>query len=353
MARRPRPTIVDVAGAAGVSKSLVSLVMRGAPNVSDDARAAVLEAASALGYRPNAMARSLAEQRSHVLGLMVSDLTNPFFVDVINGASETAIGGGYRVLVNTGDRDRDREVDALETMLRMQADGMIVAAPIVSQDLLERIGSETPTVVTSRGLESAVIDSVVLDDEAGARLAVDHLVALGHRRIAHIDGGPGPGARQRVRGYRSAMEDHGLGAHVRVTEGAYTEDGGVQGAVSLLADPTPPTAVIAANDMAAIGALETLEAHGLAVPDDVSVVGFDDIFVAGLRHVGLTSIRQDGRRMGTLAVEMLIERAEHDRTRPRHIVLEPQLTVRSTTAPPPESDRDRGRVVETTTSRDG
>jgi DNA-binding LacI/PurR family transcriptional regulator len=335
MARRSRPTIVDVAGAAGVSKSLVSLVMRGAPNVSDDARAAVLAAASALDYRPNAMARSLAEQRSHVLGLMVSDLTNPFFVDVINGASGAAIGGGYRALVNTGDRHREREVDALETMLRMQADGLIVAAPIVSQDLLERIGSETPTVVTNRGLESKVVDSVVLDDVAGARLAVEHLVALGHRDIAHIDGGPGPGARQRVHGYRAAMEDHGLGAHIRVAEGAYTEDGGVRGALELLAEGLPPTAIIAANDMAALGALETLEARALAVPDVVSVVGFDDIFVAGLRHVGLTSIRQDGRRMGTFAVEMLIERIEHDRTEPRHIVLQPELTVRSTTAPPP------------------
>ena len=347
MARRSRPTIVDVAGAAGVSKSLVSLVMRGAPNVSDDARAAVLEAARVLGYRPNTMARSLAEQRSHVLGLMVSDLTNPFFVDVINGASEAAIEGGYRALVNTGDRDREREVDALETMLRMQADGMIVAAPIVSEDLLERIGSETPTVVTSRGLESTIIDSVVLDDEAGARLAVDHVVSLGHRRIAHIDGGPGPGARQRVRGYRAAMEAHGLGAHIQVADGAYTEEGGVQGALDLLADGLPPTAVIAANDMAAIGALETLEAHGLTVPGDVSLVGFDDIFLAGLRHVGLTSVRQDGRRMGTLAVEMLIERTEHDRTVARHIVLEPELTVRSTTAP--ASNRKRDPAVETTT----
>jgi len=353
MARRSRPTIVDVAGAAGVSKSLVSLVMRGAPNVSEDARAAVLEAASTLGYRPNAMARSLAEQRSHVLGLMVSDLTNPFFVDVINGASEAAIGGGYRALVNTGDRDREREEDALETMLRMQADGMIVAAPIVSQDLLERIGSETPTVVTNRGLESEVIDSVVLDDEAGARMAVEHLVALGHHHIAHIDGGPGPGARQRVHGYREAMEDHGLSAHIRVAEGAYTEDGGVHGALALLSQVPPPTAIIAANDMAAIGVLETLEAHGLAVPDDVSVVGFDDIFVAGLRHVGLTSIRQDGRQMGTLAVGMLIERTEHDRHEPRHIVLDPELTVRSTTARPPGPSRNRDPVIETTATRDG
>lgn len=335
MGERPRPTIVDVAELAGVSKSLVSLVIRGASNVSEDSRVAVLEAASKLGYRPNAMARSLVEQRSRVFGLMVSDLTNSLFVDLINGASEEALKADYRALVNTGDRNREREIEALETLLRMQADGLIVAAPIVDKGLLESIGFEVPTVVTNRAVTSTLVDSVVLDDEKGARLAVDHLASLGHRRIAHIDGGDGPGARQRVRGYIRAMEDHGLSTHIQIAEGAYTADGGAEGILDLLAGAEFPTAVIAANDMAAIGALEALETRGLSVPRDVSLVGFDDIFVAGLSHVGLTSVRQDGHHIGALAVNLLRERRDEGRSETRHLVIEPTLTVRSTTAPPP------------------
>lgn len=332
MARKSRPTIIDVAEAAGVSKSLVSLVLRGAPNVSAESQTAVMEAVKALGYRPNAIARSLVERRSYVIGMMVSDLTNPHFVDLINGASNEAIGHRYRALVNTGDRDADREAEALDTLLEMQADGLIVAAPIVSHELLELIGAETPTVVTNRAMDSKLIDSVVLNDARGAAIAVEHLVSLGHRRIAHIDGGGGPGATQRVEGYRKAMAAHGLTDHIRVAPGAYTEDGGVGGATALLDGPSF-TAIIAPNDMAAIGALETLGRVGLRVPEDVSIIGFDDIFVASLRHVGLTSVRQDGRHMGGIAVELLIQRAEAQRTEARHIVVQPTLTVRSTTGP--------------------
>lgn len=335
MTQRSRPTIVDVAEAAGVSKSLVSLVLRGAPNVSTEAQAAVMEAVDALGYRPNAIARSLVERRSHVIGMMVSDLSNPFFVDLINGATNEAIGHRYRALVNTGDRNAEREAEALETLLELQADGMIVAAPIVPNELLERIGLETPTVVTNRAMASDMIDSVVLDDARGAAIAVEHLVSLGHRRIAHIDGGAGPGAGQRSDGYRSAMREHGLADYIRVVPGAYTEDGGVGGATALLDGP-PFTAIVAPNDMAAIGALETLGRVGLSVPHDVSVVGFDDIFVASLRHVSLTSVRQDGRHMGGIAVELLVQRTESQRTESRHIVIEPNLAVRSTTGPAPE-----------------
>lgn len=334
MPKRPRPTIHDVAEAAGVSKSLVSLVLRDAPNVSDEARAAVRAAARTLGYRPNTVARSLVEKRSHVMGLMISDLTNPHFVDLIEGASSTAMEHGYRALINTGSRDQDREVDALETLLRMQADGVVVAAPIVDQELLEEVGKGTPTVVTNRRLDSETVDSIVLDDEEGARLAVDHLTGLGHSRIAHINGGPGPGAIERARGYRRAMQSNGLAPFVRIVDGSYTEDGGAEGALQLLEERPLPTAVIAANDMAAIGALEVLESRGLRIPQDVSLIGFDDIFVAGLRHIGLTSVRQDGHRIGSLAVELLIERTDGSRSVSRHIVVQPSLTVRSTTGPP-------------------
>lgn len=317
-----------------MSKSLVSLVMRGAGNVSDASRQAVLEAAEQLGYRPNTMARSLVQQRSYVIGVMVSDLANPFFIEVIAGATDAAREVDYRALVNTGGRDKDKEADAIETLLRLQVDGIVLAGAIVDAAMIERVGRETPTVITNRASRSKVIDSVVIDDREGITLAVDHLVGLGHRRIAHISGGEGAGARNRLNGYRRAMRQHGLEGQITVVPGSYTEEGGAAGARKLMAARNPVTAIIAPNDVAALGALEALTAGGLDVPSDVSLVGFDDTYLAGLGHIALTSVRQDAHQMGAQAVEMLVERAEGRRSVTRHLVLDPTLTVRSSTAPP-------------------
>lgn len=332
MARLQRPTIVDVAQRAGVSKSLVSLVMRGAVNVSDASREAVLEAARDLGYRPNAVARSLVQQRTYVIGVMVSDLANSFFIDVIAGATDSAREHGYRALVNTGGRDKAKEEDAIDTLLRLRVDGIVLAGAIVDGSLIERLGAETPTVITNRASRSEVIDSIVVADRKGTGLAVEHLVDLGHRRIAHISGGRGAGAKNRVTGFRSAMRRHGL--EPLVIPGAYTEEGGARGIRMLLADGQRPTAVIAPNDLAALGALEALTDAGLDVPGDVSLVGFDDTFLARLGHIDLTSVRQDAPAMGAEAVAMLIERAEGRRTKTRHVVMPPTLSIRSSTAPP-------------------
>jgi DNA-binding LacI/PurR family transcriptional regulator len=332
VARSQRPTIVDVAEKAGVSKSLVSLVMRGSVNVSDANREAVFEAARQLGYRPNAVARSLVQQRTFVIGVMVSDLANSFFIDVIAGATDSAREHGYRALVNTGGRDKEKEEDAIDTLLRLRVDGIVLAGAIVDETLIERLGSETPTVITNRASKSDVIDSIVVADRKGIRLAVDHLVELGHRRIAHISGGHGAGAKNRVIGFRTAMRRHDLEPVVIV--GTYTEEGGAAGMRTLLADGQWPTAVIASNDLAALGVLEAATEAGLHVPDDVSLVGFDDTFLARLGHIDLTSVRQDARAMGAEAVAMLIERAEGRRTDTRHVVMPPTLSVRSSTAPP-------------------
>jgi DNA-binding LacI/PurR family transcriptional regulator len=334
--RSSGPTIVDVAARAGVSKSLVSLVMRGSSNVSDEKRTAVLEAAAALGYRPNAAARTLVRQRSHIVGVLLSDLHNPFFTEVVGGIFDAARRHDYQALINTGERSVSGERTATETLLQLRTDGVILVGTVIGADVIDRVGAETPTVLASRGSRSKVVDSVVTDDNAGARLAVDHLVALGHRRIAHVTGGRGAGARNRLRGFERAMTRHGLTPIV--ADGAYTEAGGIAGAETLFARRSgAPTAVLAANDLSAIGVLEALSARGLSVPDEVSVVGYDDTFLAALEHIGLTSVRQERIVMGITAVELLIERIDGGRTTSRHVVLDPQLTVRTTTAPPPAS----------------
>lgn len=328
------PTISDVARKAGVSKSLVSLVVRGGRHVSAVRREAVMRAAEELGYRPNAMARGLVQRRSGFLGVMVSDLHNPFFADVVDGIQGQAARAGYRVLVNTGNRSSEVEAEAVETLLQLRADGVILAGPLVDDGTIVAASRAVPVVVVGRAARAESVDSVTNDDRAGAEIAVEHCASLGHRRIAHIDGGRGAGASDRCRGYETAMRRLRLTRHIHVVTGSYTEAGGHAGAVLLLDRHPRPTAIFAANDLAAIGALNAIEERGLRVPEDVSLVGYDNTFLAALRHISLTTIHQPRLEMGQLAVSTLLERIELKRTQPRRAVLSPTLVVRGTTAPP-------------------
>ena len=327
-----RPTIHDVAKRAGVSKSLVSLVMQESPYVSDERRAAVLQAVEELGYRPNAMARGLVQQRSNVLGVMLSNLHNPFFADVVTGIEAEALERGYRAFFNTGIRVPEREAIALETLLQLQADGLILAGTLLDMRTINQAGKAVPIVLISRATRSKHVDSVAGDERLGARIAVDYLVSLGHSRIAHIDGGRGAGAKRRRRGFEAAMEAHDL--EPIVTAGSYTEDGGSDGVQNLLGNDQHPTAIFAPNDLAALGCLQALADAGRSVPDDVSLVGYDNAWLAGLQHISLTTIDQPRHELGTTAVELLMERLEGGRKDSRHIVLEPSLVVRATTASP-------------------
>ncbi len=320
---RGRPTIEDVARQAAVSKSLVSLVMRGARHVSVARRTAVLRAAAKLGYRPNAMARGLVQRRTRILGVMLSDLHNPFFADVVEGIQDQASRAGYKVLINTGNRVAVQEAEAVETLLQLRVDGVILAGPLL-------VGREA---------HAPSVDSVTNDDRAGGVLVVEHCASLGHRRIAHIDGGPGAGAAARRAGYEAAMRRLRLGKHLAVAPGSYTEEGGHRGALFLLDRRPPPTAIFVANDLAAIGALNAIEERGLKVPDDISLVGYDNTSLAALRHISLTTVHQPRVEMGQMAVITLLERVEQGRSRPRRTVLSPQLVVRGSTAPPRLRDR--------------
>lgn len=333
VARVTRPTIIDVAERAGVSKSLVSLVLRDAGRVSPGRREAVLTAARELGYRPNAVARSLVRQRSHVLGVMLSDLHNPYFAECVDGIAELA--DGYRTILTTGHLDRTREMDGIETLLELQVDGLLLVGSTVTTSAIRTVSLEVPIVTVTRAVHVDSVDSVVNDDRAGAALVVDHLVALGHRRIAHIDGGGGAGARSRRTGYERAMGRHGLAAHVMIARGAFTRKGGAHGMRVLLAANDRPTAVFVANDLAATGVLEVLDRAGLRVPEDISIVGYDNTQLAGSYRYDLTTVDQPRREMGRRAVSLLLERIRGERDTPRHVVLSPTLVVRRSTGPPP------------------
>ncbi len=318
----------------GVSKSLVSMVTRGEGGVSEEKRTAILNAIDELDYRPNAMAQGLVMRQTRILGVMVSDLQNPFFAAVISGIQERAEERGFRVLITTGDRTPSVEESAIENLLQLRVDGLILASPRVDDEVIARVGRSVPVVVLNRDTGDDTSDSVTNDNIAGAHLAIEHLVSFGHRRIGFIEGGAGAGARIRHQGYLSAMHDFGLEDEILTVEGRHTEEGGYQGAMELLKMRVLPTAVFASNDLCAIGAMNAFEEAGLSIPDDLSLVGYDNNRMAALRHISLTTIDQPGDDMGRSAVERLAERIDGDRTGPSHDVVTPSLVVRSTTGPP-------------------
>ncbi|MGH3322005.1 MAG: LacI family DNA-binding transcriptional regulator [Streptosporangiaceae bacterium] len=329
-----KPTIRNVAAHAGVSKSLVSLVLRGSPHVSEKRREAVLQAARELGYRPNAVARSLVEGRTRLVGALVADLHNPFFAEFLDGLQETLYQDGLRLLLGSGRWNATFELEAIDAFLELRVDGLVLLSVVPDSKALARTTLGVPTVVVGEfdaGLQR--VDIVVDDDTLGAQLAVDHLVELGHRRIAHIEGAPSATARTRREGYVTAMRRHGFDRHILVEPGDFTEEGGRHAAHALLASRRPPTAVFAPNDLGAVGTLSAAVELGLSVPDNVSVVGYDNTHLAAIRHVSLTTVNQPRREMGRTAARLLAARIAEPNRPPRRTLVVPHLVVRSTTGP--------------------
>jgi DNA-binding LacI/PurR family transcriptional regulator len=323
----------DVAREAGVSRALVSLVMREQPNVSEARRARVLKAAERLGYRPNAMARSLASRRTKTVGVVLDDLRNPFFAEIAGGVEELASELGYQMLISAGGRQARRERAALATLLEYRVDGVILVSPRMQVSDIRAAAAEAPVVMVSRRVRGVEADFVVIDESHGVELVLNHLVALGHERITHIDGGPGAGGPQRRAAFLRGMKRRRLSAGAAVIRGDFTEEAGACAARELLAAPALPTAVFAANDLVAAGLLGGLDQAGVDVPGDVSIVGYDNIALAHLAHVSLTTVHQPRSVMGQMALKLLLDRIDGRRDSIVRVV-EPSLVVRTTTAPP-------------------
>ncbi|WP_307872548.1 LacI family DNA-binding transcriptional regulator [Paractinoplanes ovalisporus] len=325
-----RPTLTDVAIRAGVSKSLVSLVMRDERGASPETRRRVLEAADELGYHPDSRARLLRSGRSRLLGV-VFGIQHPFHADLVTGLYSAARETGYELALSAVTPERD-ESEAIRGLRQDRCEALILLGPHSSAAALTELAARIPVTVLARGLKIEGIDVVRTADATGTAQAVDHVVSLGHRRIAHIDGGRSPGAADRRRGYRSAMKRHGLEPYIWIVPGGLTEEVGAVAARELLNNL--PTAVTVFNDRCATGVLDAFTRANVQVPRDISVVGYDDSSLARLAHINLTTIAQDVPTMTRQAITRLVARLEGTAVAGRESVIPPELIIRGTTAPP-------------------
>jgi DNA-binding LacI/PurR family transcriptional regulator len=328
-----RVTLADVAREAGVSTALVSIVMRGVSGASPANRQRILQVARDLGYVPDSRARVLRQGRSQLLGVMFG-VHQPFHADLVEGIYAAAEEAGYDVVLSAvaGTRSEDRAVD---TLLADRCEALILLGPQSPRAWLADLAGRLPTVVVARSVNESGVDVVHTADAKGIKLAVDHLVDLGHTRIAHVDGGDAPGATQRRKGYRAAMRRHGLAGDERILRGGLTEDSGARATAQLLASDVLPTGILAFNDRCATGVLDTLYRARIQVPQQVSVVGFDDTHLAGFSHIDLTTVRQDAAVMAKLAVNRAVQRLQNPDSLAgscRDVIVSPTLVVRGTTA---------------------
>jgi DNA-binding LacI/PurR family transcriptional regulator len=332
-ARTPgRPTMKDVADRVGMSRQLVSLVLRDKQGATEETRQRVRAAALELGYRPNESARLLRSQRTHQLGVLF-DMRQPFEVDLVDSLYGAAKINGYRLVLATLGADR-RESVALEELLSQRIEALLILASESGGNFPRDLPGNIPVIQVGGPHVGGLRDSVHSENQQGLDLAVTHLVELGHTSIAYADGRNGPNAPERLSGYRHSMVRHGLAEQIDVIPAGYSEELGYVVAGELLARPKLPTAVICCNDRCAFGVIETLIRHSVRVPEDVSVIGFDDSTIARLPFVELTSVRSDSDRMARVAIEATLARIQRPHDDHWEHPVETTLTVRLTTGAP-------------------
>jgi LacI family transcriptional regulator len=329
-------TIKHVAARAGVSFTTVSHVLNGTRRVSDSARERVERAIAEMGYAPSAVARALKMSETCILGVLVPNITNPFFAELTRGIEDCCRRTDYSVFLCNSDDDPERQARYLQTLLERRVDGLLLAAAAgEASPLAQRLAaSRVPTVVVDRSIPGLAADLVRVDHQGGARMAVEHLLGLGHRAIACI-AGPSEFAvsRARVAGWREAMADAGIETDPNwLVEGDFSAAAGHALALQLLARGDL-TALFASNDLLAIGALRAAAERGIPVPGAVSVIGFDGIDLGGYAYPALTTVGHPIRAMGETAATVLIERIAESPASHREVVLAPQLLMRESTGP--------------------
>ncbi|EGH71574.1 LacI family DNA-binding transcriptional regulator [Pseudomonas syringae] len=324
-------TLDDVAAAAGMSRAQVSRALRGDP-VRPETRERIAKIAAELNYRPNLAARSLVSAHSSIVGLLIGDPNNPFHIQLAHAIDRALLGAGFEPVTTLRSSEDGSLVNETERWLRLRAAGAILLAPAISAKAISTIGENLPCVyLGSQRISHPKVTVITVDDNGGVRTAIQHLLALGHRRIAHLGGGNEASARERTKAYCQTMEAAGLAPFF--LRGTHDAASGRRGVDELFSDPQPPTAISASNDLLAMGVLDRLKGMGLSVPDDVSVIGFDDIPAASHSVFSLTTLRQDVHDQARTAVAALQDIIADKARRVRRHVMPVDLVIRNSSGP--------------------
>lgn len=324
-------TIKDICKLADVSTATVSKVLNGDfSKVSEKTKQRILDTARELNYRPNRLARSLVKQRSNIIGLVVPDIANPYFADLSRGVEDYARNFGYKIILSNSDESREKEQEYLEVLMEYAVDGIIITGNNTSEDDLAAYHHAIPMVAIDRYLGDDVC-TVGIDNVTGSYIATEYLIRNGHSKIAYVGGAildthlP----QNRLHGYLKALRDHHLPIEPALIEGGtYQYETGVRCTNRLLDLKEPFTAMVCGNDLIAFGALHALKEHGMQVPRDVSLVGYDDIYLTELIEPPLTTIRQPTYELGRTAMEYLVKLMNHQPISDRVHNFAPQLVIR-------------------------
>jgi len=335
-------SIKDIAAAAGVSHSTVSRALRGSPLLKPETIARIRRIAEQQGYTASAVARSLVTRRTQTIGVVVTTIADSFVAEVVGGIEETANDHGYSVFLANSNAEPEREMKVVHSFAERRVDGIVVTSSRVGAlytPLLSQM--HVPIVLINNQHPGEFVHSVMIDNLEASRDAVNHLIGLGHRRIAYLGDRCGyQSDTERFAGYREALDCAGLPFQPElVAHGDGRPEGGLAAMQKLLSLADPPTAVFCYNDMSALGALKAVRDAGLRVPDEISLAGFDDLFVAQYSEPPLTTVRQPRRQMGRLAMETLLKLIEGGSV--EELIRVPgELVIRRSTAPPrPEANR--------------
>ena len=332
---RARPTIYDVAREAGVSTATVSRALNDTGQIAPATRLAIEAAVQRLGYRPNTIARSLVTKSTQTIAFLLPDITNPFYAALVSGIQQIALANDHTMLLCTTGGDATQEEEYLSLLRAKQVDGALVDGLVLPPDRIARFVEDGfPIVCLDRDVNSQSVPLVQVDNKRGARMATEHLLELGHTRIAHVAGAPELGiSGERVAGYRAALKAARVPSDATlVATGRFTEGGGYEATRSLLDSGADFTAVFAANDLSAIGTINALVESGRRVPEDVSVIGFDDLRLSAYTTPPLTTIRQPAVEIAQQATEILLGLIDGRRARKLRYLLEPTLVVRASTS---------------------
>lgn len=328
---KPFTTLDDVAKAAGMSRAQVSRALRGDPGVRPETRERIDAIAAQLNYRPNLAARSLVSSRSSIVGLIIGDPNNPFHIQLAQAVDRRLLAAGFDAVTSLRSVGDDAALQEVERLLALRAAGVILLGPAHHPKVIGEIADKLPCVfIGSKRVSHPEVMSIAVDDDSGVRQAMEHLYALGHRRIAHLAGGKEPSSKERANAYSQFMLEAGLAP--LLIHGKHNAAFGREGVDVLFASAEPPTAIFCSNDFIALGVLDRLKGRGLSVPDDVSVVGFDDIPDAANALFALTTLRQDTETQAQAAVESLQAILADKLPRKRRLDMPVNLVVRGSTA---------------------